>query len=258
MTYTIAVAGKGGTGKTTFTGLLINSLLKEKEPLLAVDADPSMNLNEVLGISVESSIADIRESALKNDPNFDSMPKDRLVEYLLHRTLIETEYFDLLAMGRPEGKRCYCFVNNLLRRHLDALSNQYKYVVIDNEAGMEHLSRMTTRDVDLLIILSDPSHRGLLTAKRIHDLVAELNIPVKRELLVINKLRKENCAQTTNNAIELGFSSILMLPHDETAISFDEDGIPLVDLPETTPLKIAIEDFAKQLLKNKTEKVIAT
>ncbi len=247
MTYTIAVAGKGGTGKTTFTGLLIDSLINEKEALLAVDADPSMNLNEVLGISVVSSIADIREEALKRNPKFDSMPKDRLIEYLLHQTLIETDSFDLLAMGRPEGKRCYCFVNNLLRRHLDVLSEQYKYVVIDNEAGMEHLSRMTTRDVDLLIIISDPSKRGLLTAKRIHSLVIELNIPIKKQLLVINKLRKENTEKIITNARTLGFNNILALPQDDQATIYDEEGTPLVDLPETSPLKMAIVDFAKQI-----------
>jgi CO dehydrogenase maturation factor len=217
-----------------------------------------MNLNEVLGITVEGSIADIRDNALKADPNFSSMPKDRLVEYLLRRTLIETENFDLLAMGRPEGQRCYCFVNNLLRRHLDALSNQYKYVVIDNEAGMEHLSRMTTRDVDLLVILSDPSRRGLLIAKRVHELIAELNIPVKKQLLVINKLRKENSKKIMDNARELGFSNILALPQDESAASFDEEGIPLVELPANTPLKIAIEDFAKYLQTDANERVITT
>ena len=260
MTLTIAVAGKGGTGKTTFTGLLIDSLLQEKEAILAVDADPSMNLNEVLGVNIESSIADIREDALKRDSKFSSMPKDRLVEYLLHQTLIESESFDLLAMGRPEGKRCYCFVNNLLRRHLDLLSDQYKYVIIDNEAGMEHLSRMTTRDVDLLVIISDSSQRGLLTAKRIQNLVDELKIPIKQQVLIINKLRKENSEKITQNARKLGFSDILSLPFDEQAIDFDEEGIPLVSLPKNSALKIAIENFAEQIRKEQllfTEKIEA-
>lgn len=249
MTYTIAIAGKGGTGKTAFAGLLISALLKENEPLLAVDADPNMNLNEVLGVSIDRSIADIREDALKRNPIYKSMPKDRLIEYMLHQTLLETDSFDLLAMGRPEGKKCYCFVNNLLRRHLDVLTDQYKYVVIDNEAGMEHLSRMTTRDVDLLIIISDPSHRGLLSAKRIHNLVNELNIPIKRQLLVINKIRKENCERITNNAKKMGFSDILTLPEDAQLVSYDEDGIPLIELPSDSPLKIVIKDFTEQLRK---------
>ncbi|MBN1329328.1 MAG: AAA family ATPase [Candidatus Heimdallarchaeota archaeon] len=247
MTYTIAVAGKGGTGKTTFAGLLINALAKENRSLLAVDADPNANLNEVLGVAVAKSIADIREDTLKNDSKYNSMPKDRLIEYLLHQTLTETETFDLLAMGRPEGKRCYCFVNNLLRRHLDVLNEQYHYIIIDNEAGMEHLSRMTTRDVDLLIVISDPSYRGLLTAKRIQNLVNELNIPVKHQLLAINKLRKENNQNIMNNAMDLGFKSVLALPQDDYVISYDEEGQQLTNLPLDSPLRIAVEGFAKQL-----------
>ena len=247
MTYTIAVAGKGGTGKTSFSGLLINALSNGKNSLLAVDADPNMNLNEVLDISVDNCIADIREDALKSNPKFQSMPKDRLIEFLLHQTLLESESFDLLTMGRPEGKRCYCFVNNLLRRHLDVLCNQYDYVVIDNEAGLEHLSRMTTRDVDLLAIISDPSIRGLLTARRIQELVVELNIPVKRQILIINKLREENLLKVTNNAVKFGFNDIFVLPLDEDVQSYDEEGIPLIHLPPNSPLKIAIEDFVEQL-----------
>ncbi|MBD3192708.1 MAG: AAA family ATPase [Candidatus Heimdallarchaeota archaeon] len=249
MTYTIAVSGKGGTGKTTFTGLLIDYLMSQKKPILAVDADPNANLHEVLGVGYDRCIADIRDDTLKQLPEYKSMPKDRLIEYLLHQTLVEREEFDLLVMGRPEGQHCYCFVNSLLRRHLDVLSDSYDYIIMDNEAGMEHLSRMTTRDVDLLIIISDPSVRGLRTAVRISELVEELAIPVSQHVLMINKVRPAIEKEIIQRAKEFGFSNIFLLPEDATARRFDEEGKPLAALPTNNPLKEAIKAFGQQISK---------
>ncbi|MHA1629967.1 MAG: nucleotide-binding protein [Candidatus Heimdallarchaeota archaeon] len=245
MTYTIAISGKGGTGKTTFAGLLIDCLTKlGEQPVLAVDADPNANLHDVLGISYSKTIADIREEPLKRIPDYPSMPKERLVEFLLHQTLQETDNYDLLVMGRPEGKRCYCFVNNLLRKHLDVISNRYEFVVIDNEAGMEHLSRMTTRDVDLLCLVSDPTKRGLETAARIQQLVEELEIVVKQQVLIVNKLTDEKREQMLAYAQSLGFEDVILLPESQEIKELDVLGQPLVLISDENPLRIILQRFA--------------
>jgi len=250
MTYTIAISGKGGTGKTTFAGLLIDCLIKlGEQPVLAVDADPNANLHEVLGASYSKTIADIREESLKRLPEYSSMPKERLVEFLLHQTLQETDDYDLLVMGRPEGKRCYCFVNNLLRKHLDVINSRYEFVVIDNEAGMEHLSRMTTRDVDLLCIVSDPTKRGLETATRIQQLVEELELVVKHQVLIINRLTDEKREQMLDYALTLGFREVILLPESQEIKEFDLLGQPLVSISEENPLRRSLRQFAFYLKK---------
>lgn len=163
MSFTIAVSGKGGTGKTTFTAMIIRHLLeKGKSPVLAVDADSNANLNEVLGIELRSTLGKARELMKRDVPV--GMTKDVWFEYKIQEALVEAKGFDLIAMGRPEGAGCYCAANTLARKYLDLLTQNYRYIVIDNEAGMEHFSRLTTRDVDLLFILSDASRRGILTA----------------------------------------------------------------------------------------------
>jgi CO dehydrogenase maturation factor len=252
MTYTIAVSGKGGTGKTTFTSLLIHHLTQvSKEPVLAVDADPNANLNQVLGITFDKCIADIREQTLRQIPEYRSMPKNRLIEYLLHQTLVESNKIDFLVMGRPEGQRCYCFVNNLLRKHLDVISNRYNYVIIDNEAGMEHLSRMTTKNVDILFIISDPTKRGLRTATRIRELIEELEIPVEKQLLVVNRVREGKEAEVEKRAKEFGFTNIWLLPEDDTIPNYDDEGIPLTSLPQDNPVKQRMFNYASSICNGK-------
>ena len=190
MSFTIAVSGKGGTGKTTLAGMIIRYLLdKGKGPILAVDADSNSNLNEVLGVKVRSTIGEAREVMKKDVPV--GMTKDIWFEYKVQEALTEAKGFDLIAMGRPEGPGCYCAANTLARKCLDLLTGNYRYIVIDNEAGMEHFSRLTTRDVDLLFILSDSSQRGILTASRIRDLIHELDLRIVREVLVINRVQGE-------------------------------------------------------------------
>src|SRR3990172_2589461 len=186
MSFTIAVAGKGGTGKTTFAGMIIRYLLeKKKGPVLAVDADANANLNEVLGIEVKGTIGQTREMMNEEVPT--GMTKDVWFEYKVQEALTESQGFDLLAMGRPEGAGCYCAANTLARKYIDMLTDNYPYIVIDNEAGMEHLSRLTTRDVDLLFMLSDSSRRGIITAARIRDLIRELKLNITRDVLVLNR-----------------------------------------------------------------------
>ena len=165
----MAVAGKGGVGKTTIGGMLVRYLLEElKEgPVLAVDADPNSNLNEVLGLQVASTIGQARELMKKEVP--EGMTKDVWFEYKVHESIVEGKGFDLLVMGRPEGPGCYCAANSLAKQSIDALKGNYPFVVVDNEAGMEHMSRLVTQDVDHLFVISDPTPRGLLTAKRICD-----------------------------------------------------------------------------------------
>jgi CO dehydrogenase maturation factor len=212
VSFTIAVSGKGGVGKTTFTG---------------------MNLNEVLGIEVKSTIGEAREMMKKDVPA--GMTKDVWFEYKVQESLTEGKGFDLLAMGRPEGAGCYCAANTLARKSLDLLTENYRYIVIDNEAGMEHFSRLTTRDVDLLFILSDSSRRGILTAARIRDLIRELKLTIHREVLVVNRvpgeLDTDMLDEIKRQNLELGGA----IPQDEEIYRYDLAGKPTFDLPETSP-----------------------
>lgn len=188
MSYVIAIAGKGGTGKTTIAALLVR-LLKEKGKgaVLAVDADPNNNLGEALGLEVSQTIGSIIDEVSRNLDKIPSgMSKDRFIEYRVQTSLIEGEGFDLLSMGRPEGPGCYCYVNNILRSVVERLIKDYSYIVIDNEAGLEHLSRRTTRACDALLVVSDPTPVGLKAASRIAALVRELEIKAARALLVVN------------------------------------------------------------------------
>jgi len=194
MSYTIAICGKGGTGKTTFAALLIKWLLDNQagKSILAIDADPNANLDCALGVSSENSIVSIVDQ-MGEDPDRvpKGMTKDKYLDYQIQEALIESSGFDLLSMGRPEGPGCYCAVNNLLRSLIKRLTKNYSYIVIDNEAGMEHLSRRTTRVIDLLFLVSDYSLVGLRSAKRIADLTKELKLKVKDTRLVINRATKD-------------------------------------------------------------------
>src|SRR4030066_713307 len=230
LSFTIAVSGKGGTGKTTLSGMIIRFLLdKGKGPILAVDADSNSNLNEVLGVKIRSTIGNAREVMKKDVPV--GMTKDIWFEYKVQEALTEAKGFDLIAMGRPEGPGCYCAANTLARKCLDLLSGNYGYVVIDNEAGMEHFSRLTTRDVDLLFIVSDSSRRSILTASRIRDLIHELDLRIVREVLLINRVQgeldQEILEEVKKQNLELGG----ILPVDGEVYRYDSEGKPTFHLP---------------------------
>ncbi|HIJ59855.1 MAG TPA: AAA family ATPase, partial [Nitrospirae bacterium] len=191
MAYTIAFAGKGGTGKTSLAALTIKYLLsKRKYPILAVDADSNSCLNEAIGVDVHTTIGKLREESLdivrSGTDRPGGMSMEQLFDYQVQQSLIESKGFDLLVMGRPEGQGCYCAANNIIRKYTDLLSQKYPYVVIDNEAGMEHLSRRTTHAVDLLIMVSDATIKGVTTLKRIDDLVDELKLDIKKRISIIN------------------------------------------------------------------------
>jgi len=234
MSFTIAVCGKGGTGKTTFAGMIIRYLLeKKKGPVLAVDADANANLNEVLGIDIKATIGEMRELMKEEVPP--GMTKDVWFEYKVQEALTEAKGFDLLAMGRPEGAGCYCAANTLARKYIDLLTENYPYIVIDNEAGMEHFSRLTTRDVDLLFILSDASRRGIITAARIRDLIRELKLNITRDVLVLNRtngILEEDIREGLRQS-HLDLAGII--PADEEIYRCDINGTPTFLLPTSVP-----------------------
>jgi CO dehydrogenase maturation factor len=183
----IALAGKGGVGKTTISALLLKYLTERKmTPILAVDADANANLNELLGLTLGDTVGQIRKE-LKGDmpPN---MTRDQYMEMKVHQALVEAAGFDLMAMGQPDGPGCYCAANQHLAMTMDHLAANYQYILVDNEAGMEHLSRMNLRDIDYLIVVSDPSARGIMTAKRIAELTGPLGIQIKKKCLIVNRV----------------------------------------------------------------------
>ena len=247
--YTIAMAGKGGTGKTTLAGLLVR-FLKEHEmtPILAVDADANSNLNEVLGLEVEDTLGEAREMMKTDVPV--GMTKDMWMEMKVEQALVEANGFDLIVMGRPEGPGCYCAANNLLSQFIERLMRNYPYLVVDNEAGMEHFSRLTTKQIDLLLIVSDASRRGILSARRIYDLVDELGIRVGRKYLLVNQYRDKLERLVTRETETFGADSVSTIPEDDLIYEFDLEGKPTTALPpESVALKAANAVFKKLILE---------
>ncbi len=248
MTKTIAVAGKGGTGKTTITALVIDYLIKNnKGSVLAIDADPSTNLNLALGVPVYDTVGDVREETATlagGSAAMGGMTKWDYLDFRIQESLTEQEGFDLLAMGRPEGPGCYCAANNILRTSVDRLSDSYDYVVIDNEAGLEHLSRRTTRDVDLLLIISDPTMRGIVAAGRVAELVDELKTSVGASYLIVNRVNGDTLPEPLQKAIkEYNLTLAGLLPADPTVNELDALGEPIIKLPDDSPIRRALEEI---------------
>ena len=229
MTISIAFAGKGGTGKTTLAGLLVKYLAQtEKVPILAVDADSNANLNEVLGLSVSETLGDAREQMKTNASN--GMTKDLFIEMKIQEAVVESKGFDLIVMGRPEGPGCYCAANTLLTQFLDKLIDNYPYVVVDNEAGMEHISRLTTNNVDILFAVSDSSRRGIQAAARIIELTSDLKLDIKHKYLIINIAKKGQDEVLRAQAEKYGLDLIGIVPEDEKIREYDLEGRPTVEL----------------------------
>ena len=246
MPYSIALAGKGGTGKTTVAGMLIKYLLKKDlTPILAVDADSNANLNEVLGLEVDETLGDARENMKKgNVPS--GMTKDIFISMKLEQAIVESDGYDLIVMGQPEGAGCYCAANSLLTNFLEKLTNNYPYIVMDNEAGMEHISRLTTKNVDLLLIVSDTSRRAVQAATRINQLAKSLNIGVSKSCLIINQAKNSPPDAVFDMINEVGLELAGTIPEDDTVYEFDLNGRPTIEMPEgSKSVKAAFEIFER-------------
>jgi CO dehydrogenase maturation factor len=246
MPFSIALAGKGGTGKTTVAGFLIKYLIKKgKVPILAVDADSNANLNEVLGATVEQTLGNAREEMKKGQvPN--GMTKDVFMSMKMEEAIIEADGYDLIVMGQPEGAGCYCAANTLLTGFLERLSGNYPYLVMDNEAGMEHISRLTTRNVDILLLVSDTSRRSLQAAIRIYHLAKELNIGFKKSFLIVNQSRNGLPEAALEMIRHEGVELAGLIPEDSTIYEFDVSGRPTIQMPENAPaVEAAFELFEK-------------
>jgi CO dehydrogenase maturation factor len=232
MSYSIALAGKGGTGKTTIAGMLVKYLeMKKKGPVLAVDADSNANLNEVLGLPVTETLGEAREDMKKgNVPS--GMTKDMFISMRMEEAIVEAAGYDLVVMGQPEGAGCYCAANNLLTQFLEQLTGNYPYIVMDNEAGMEHISRLTTKNVDVLLMVSDTSRRALQAALRINELAKTLNIGVTKSCLIINKVKTAPSDKVLEIIKNDGIELAGVIPEDETVYAYDLDGRPTVEMTE--------------------------
>ena len=246
MPFSIALAGKGGTGKTTLAGLLIKYLVsKGKTPVLAVDADSNANLNEVLGITVTDTLGQAREE-MKKGRVPEGMTKDVFMSMRLEEAIVESDGFDLVVMGQPEGAGCYCAANSLLAGFLDRLTGNYPYMVMDNEAGMEHISRLTTHNVDVLLLVSDTSRRSLQAAIRINQLSKSLNIGVRKSYLVVNQVKNGLSQEALDLIASEDMTLAGSIPDDRAIYDFDFQGRPTIDLSVQSPaLRAAFDIFDK-------------
>jgi CO dehydrogenase maturation factor len=246
---TIAISGKGGTGKSTIAALVVRWLSENRSgSILAVDADSNVNLNDILGVKIKDTVGAIREEMKKSVNNLPAgMTKQQFLEYKIQTSLVETHSFDLIAMGRPEGPGCYCYANNLLRDILKTLGENYAYVVIDNEAGMEHLSRRTTQTIDYLLSVSDASPRGIQTTARISKLLEELDTRVRTRFLIVNRA-PEKLTETVRSAIEQEKLNLLgIIPEDTKLLQMDRDGTPVYNLSVKLSAYKAIDQIMHKL-----------
>lgn len=236
MKATIAVSGKGGAGKTTISAIIMRELIGlSAQAVLGVDADPNACLALTLGVEPEGSISDLREKARSQGPTNTGMDKLTSFEYGLEQVLTEAKGFDLVTMGHPEGRSCYCAANNLLRKYLDKLSLQYSFVVMDNEAGMEHLSRRTTNDIDLLCIVADPGPIGEITVKRISELIKTLETRVKQVGVIWNR---------ADTVTELdGIENLGCVPYDETLRQASMQGKSIFEVDKDSPAILAVREI---------------
>jgi CO dehydrogenase maturation factor len=247
----IAMAGKGGTGKTTLSALIIRFLKRRGwGPILAVDADPSSNLVDALGLTVKQSLGAARENFFETKGNFPTgMTKETFLEMKLHEILVESPGLDLLVMGRPEGPGCYCYANDILRRHLDRLIKNYPFVVMDNEAGMEHLSRRTTQGVDYLLFLSDYSIKGIRTVGKIQGLIQELKLAVKERHLVVDRVPRDLDPGFSQEIQNQRLDLLGLIPEDPFIFGYEMKGKPLLDLPEDSPAVQVVAGMMERMIK---------
>jgi CO dehydrogenase maturation factor len=250
---TIAVAGKGGTGKTTLCGMIIDYLGKAgKGPILAVDADPNSNLNEVLGVEVKTTLGDIREKMQYKDAADESLPpnmtKQEYTEYMFSDALVEEDNYDLLVMGRTQGEGCYCYINGVLKSQIDKYKGGYKYIVVDNEAGLEHISRGILPHIDVLLLVSDASRRGIQAVGRISLMVDELKLKPGVSKLIVNRAPGGVLDDGIKDEItKQNLDLVGVIPQDETVYRYDAEGKPSSSVPDDSPVKAALRDILQKL-----------
>ena len=242
--FTIAISGKGGTGKTTISSLLIRSFIEMGEtPVLAIDADPNANLHEALGVSVHETLGSMREEAFtRNIPP--GMNRHDYVRFRFRQALVEAEGFDLVAMGRPEGSGCYCFANDLLSECLIQLERDYRFIIIDTEAGMEHISRGTIEKPDMLLVVSDPGARGLRTIVRIKEIATQLGLEPGRVQIVFNRFKKGTAPVDIGNELP-----IAIVPEDSTVEMADLAATPVSNIPADSHALIIVRELAEKIRK---------
>lgn len=257
MSYTIAMAGKGGTGKSTTATLIIRYITQELgKAVLAVDADPNSSLGISLGVGVKGTIADIRDDVVEKRVDIPaSMSKSRYIEYCIEDCIVEESKFDLLTMGRPEGPKCYCYANNILRKYLDKAEQSYPFIVIDTEAGMEHLSRRTTNDVDLLIIAFESTIIGVHTARRITELIESLPIKIKEKIYVMCKVPAKGVSEKVEAEIsKSGVDVSAKLPFDEEIFEHITSGESLLEISKENKVYSEIRNLMNQFVPVSTDK----
>ena len=250
--HTIAVAGKGGVGKTTTCGMLIDLLCKKnKGPVLVVDADANSNLNEVLGVEVETSLGAIREEMAQAEMKGTipaGMTKADYAEFKFNSAIIEEDDFDMLVMGRTQGKGCYCYVNGVLKTQVDKYAKNYSYIVMDNEAGLEHVARGTLPHVDTMLLISDCSRRGVQAAARVAEMIDEMDLKPGKMGIIINRAPGGVLDDGVKAEVEKhGLTLLGVLPQDESVYRCDCDGEPSAKLPETNPVKAALKGIVQEL-----------
>lgn len=244
----VAVAGKGGVGKTTFTALMLRQIVKNRSgiSILAVDADPNANLNEALGLDVSATISDLLEETKNPKAIPTGMPKDVFVEYKLQQSLVESQDIDLLVMGGPQGPGCYCYPNDLLRKYLETLGNNYDFVAVDTEAGLEHISRRTIPHIDTMFVISDSSARGIRSAGRVHDLIRGLRSAVGEVYLVVTKTSEDSLDSLAEEIDKTGLTLIGDIPLDPLVTEQDLAGQALYALPDESKAVQAVQKIVER------------
>ncbi|MFH1623910.1 MAG: AAA family ATPase [Pseudomonadota bacterium] len=245
----IAVSGKGGTGKTVMTTIIIKHLKKKDLKILAIDADPATSLPPALGVTIKKTIGDIREALVQGPGRVPTpdVPVDLMLEYQIREILAEIPKISILAIGRPEGPGCYCLVNDILRHSIEKFSGYYDVTIIDCEAGLEHLSRRTTRSVDIMIIVTDATQRGMNTAKLIKELAKSLEISFDKICVILNRASEEQAKVFSESALKYGIELAGVVPEDKNITEYDLAGKPLIDLPDDSPAVVAVGKILSKL-----------